>query len=179
MKKAIIISLSIIAVLAIVFGILLLLNNYGNKITLSQNGELFINTDANPITANVTVNTRKNGLVSFDLPFIEVLNRLDAKVDWIDDNRAKITYIDRDFILNLSEATLVEVGKDHNLFTRAPGSAGTYKPLEKEVILDDAIIKSTLRNMDIYVMIYGGDNPPKATLFVTTGTRLEGNIILT
>lgn len=89
-----------------------------------------------------------------ELPLTQVMKNLDVKVEWINKTSAQITYEDKEYTLNLSEVSLVEVGATINLLLPPPGGNRYYKVLEKELVLDSNTIKSTLYQMGIKINVY-------------------------
>ena len=109
------------------------------KMRPPQAGTLIINNGA-AITENVVIHFRKNANYA-DLPLTEVMKNLGMTVTWVDSNTADITYNDKKYVLNLSEASLVEDGKTGNYIIPPPGSKTFgYKVLENELILDSVTV---------------------------------------
>ena len=91
--------------------------------------------------------TKKNVMIHSDyamLPLTEVMKSLDMNVNWVDKNTAEITYKDKEYSLDLSKISLIEVGQKSNLILPPPGGNRYYKVLEKELILDSNTIKSVM-----------------------------------
>ena len=101
------------------------------KIGVPHVGTLYVNSQR-IATEHVVIYT-----AYVELPLVKILEGLGFDVEWVDDNTADITYNDKKYVLNLSEASLVEDGKTGNYIIPAPGNR-TFrcKAVEKDLILD-------------------------------------------
>ncbi len=87
------------------------------------------------------------------LPFIEVLNSLGVKVEWLDNNVADIKFAEKQYILDLAEVSLMEEGKGFNLVSTPPGGHRFYMVLDRELILSSSTMSSALYLMGLTVQI--------------------------
>lgn len=94
--------------------------------------------------------TQENVMLYFnyaELPITKLMESLGAKVDWVDNSIAEITYKEKAYTLNLATVSLIEVGQNFNLLLPPPGDNRVFKVLDKELVLDSNTIKSTLYQM--------------------------------
>lgn len=90
-----------------------------------------------------------------ELPFIKVLEMLDIKVEYLDDNIVQIQYNDRCYNLNLLQKTLCKYGDSDNLIEFTPGqnTPNICEVRDGELYLDSITLKSTLFFMGINIDI--------------------------
>lgn len=110
-------------------------------------GTLYINGEK--ITSeNVSICYRNDYPPYFNLPFIKILENMGFNIEWTNENNAQIIYNNKEYVLNISESSLLKKNEDINLIQQSPGSYMTYNILDKEVILDGETLINTLHNMD-------------------------------
>ena len=97
--------------------------------------------------------TRENVTIHYNyasLPLTEVMKGLGAKLIWVDDSTAELTYNEKKYILSLADSTLIEDGRDFNILIVPPGGKKrTLTISEKELIVDDGILLSVFSHLDI------------------------------
>lgn len=84
-----------------------------------------------------------------ELPLTAIMKELGARVEWQSKTTAKITFNGKDFILDTTKGSLVEMGKTFNVLVVAPGSKhGTfYRVVNNEFIIDSDSAKLLLINI--------------------------------
>lgn len=101
-----------------------------------------------------------------ELPLTEVLDGFGAIVEWIDNNTANITYLDKVYVLSLQDMSLIEKGKTWNLLDCPPGSTHYHCNVNgKEVFLDNYTIKVVMYLMGKYINV--NIDRVKSNVFVT------------
>jgi len=151
-KRAVIVSLLVLALIIITGGVSMSLWNRNKEVPIpSESGKLVVNNGA-PITENVVIHFIQYGDYA-DLPFTEVMKGLDMSVVWVASDTAEITHNDKKYILGLSEVTFVESGKSKNLIIIPPGTKATIRAIDRELILDSTTMQSVLYGIGVKVDI--------------------------
>lgn len=105
-----------------------ILNTEGDKVS---NCTLIVN--GNDITEKNYVKINEDYA---ELPFIAIMIALGAEIFWQSTDIVEVIYNAKNYILNTTECTFIEMGKNINLFSPPPGGTRYYKTLENEFILD-------------------------------------------
>ncbi|MFR1518743.1 MAG: hypothetical protein ACLSVG_08235 [Clostridia bacterium] len=84
-----------------------------------------------------------------ELPLVKVLERLGIRVIWRDNYTADVIFEEKQYVLDLTEITLIEKGDDINLVLTPPGGYSCHKAMEKELILSDGTMSSAFYLMGL------------------------------
>ena len=89
------------------------------------------------------------------IPLVITLEALGFGVAWEDDHIANLTYGSREYVLNLTERSLIEKnGTMGNVLIPAPGSdVYSFEPTERDIIIDVRFFQGVmyLLKMNVYV----------------------------
>lgn len=146
MKKKIFIACSItVLIIAIpIFRIIYILNftpigNYYKKDFAPIKGQLYVH-GVQIVDENVEL--CHNGSVNFSrLPLIKTMKAYGCKVEWMNEDIARITFNDKCYILDLVKTELIEEGDSYNWISPSLGTTIFYsKRIEKDIVLDSNTI---------------------------------------
>lgn len=84
-----------------------------------------------------------------ELPLIAIVRALGAEVEWQNKVTAIIKFEGKDYILDTTKGTLIEVGGSFNMLAVSPGSRhGThYQVIENEFVIDSDSAKLLINNI--------------------------------
>ncbi len=166
MKKMIIFSSVLIVIVLFIFCGILYVKTHKYSLCMETSDEVCKGTlyiYGNEITnENVTIHYRKNYSSYCELPLIEILNGLGCHLKWRDDNTALIVYGEKEYILDLSDISLMEIDSVTDLILPVDGgSLSNPVVLDNELILPDVMICNILDEMGINVYIDFDLSEPK------------------
>lgn len=93
------------------------------------------------------------------IPLVEVLTQLGVEVAWQDEQRATLTYGDQSLLLNISEQTVTEPGKNDTWIHIVEGHVVCVREtVEKDLIVDN-------NSLDEVLWYFFGNQTPTFTMF--------------
>lgn len=119
-----------------------------------------------------------NKLTNAELPFLYIFEELGGKVEWVNDDVAKLSYNNRRYTLTLSEDSLMEEGEFRNLLrmTAFGSKIYCYKQTKGDVVLDNWSVDRILNHMGMELEV-SVDYSKKTTLIGQSGQSGDGSLI--
>jgi hypothetical protein len=128
------------------------LNENGENMESGSVGALYVN--GKKITdENVTIHYMPDYSSYVKMPFTEVIKALGFDVEWISDSISHIIFMDKKYVLNLEDVSLVEFGYNDNSIRPAPGGTLHFSVMEKELILDGVTVMYVIQKMGVDISV--------------------------
>ena len=120
-------------------------NNSGDD-NMDATYKLFVNEKEVTVANHIKLNYEHHYA---ELPLTAIMKELGAKVEWQSKTTAKITLGKKDYLLDTTKGSLIEIGNTHNVLVVAPGSKHGvfYRVVDNEFVIDSDSAKLLLINI--------------------------------